>query len=90
MSNRKDDAFYLYFIIRSILMGLLGALIFSIIIWLLNTTNLFYVLCISAGSFFIVMFLTRIFDNQIRNLVDKILKRLDEWPSARDFLLKHF
>jgi hypothetical protein len=89
MSKSKDDAFYLYFIVRSILMGLLGALIFSVIIWLLNTSKLLYVLSISAGSFFIVMFITRVFDNQIRSLVEKILKRLDKWPAARDFLLKH-
>jgi len=90
MSRRKDDAFYLYFIVRSILMGLLGALIFSVIIWLLNTSKLLYVLSISAGSFFIVMFLTRVFDNQIRSLVNKILEKLDKWPRAKVFLLKHF
>lgn len=60
MSKSKDDEFYLYFIVRSILMGLLGALIFSIIIWLLNTSKLAYVLSISAGSFFIVMFITSV------------------------------
>jgi c-di-AMP phosphodiesterase-like protein len=90
MSRRKDDAFYLYFIVRSILMGLLGALIFSVIIWLLNTSKLLYVLSISAGSFFIVMFLTRVFDNQIRSLVNKILEKLDKWPRARNFLLERF
>jgi membrane protein YdbS with pleckstrin-like domain len=62
MRKRKDDEFYLYFIVRSILMGLLGALIFSIIIWRLNTSQLPYVLLVSAGSFFIVMFITRLFD----------------------------
>lgn len=90
MRNRKADEFYLYFIVRSILMGLLGASIFSVIVWLLNTSKLTYVLTISAGSFFIVLFLTRVFDNQIRSLVGKILKRLDKWPAARAFLLKYF
>jgi len=90
MSKSKDDAFYLYFIVRSILMGLLGALIFSIIISLLNTSRLPYVLVISAGSFFIVMFITRVFDRQIRSLVEKILNQLDKWPRAKGFLLKHF
>jgi hypothetical protein len=90
MSNAKDEKFYLYFIVRSILMGLLGASIFSVIIWLLNTSRLLYVLSISAGSFFIVMFITRVFDNQIRSLVEKILKKLDKWPGVKNFLLKHF
>jgi hypothetical protein len=90
MSNPKDEEFYLYFIVRSILMGLLGASIFSVIISLLNTSKLLYVLSISAGSFFIVLFLTRVFDSQIRSLVDKILEKLDEWPGVKNFLLEHF
>ena len=90
MRKRKDDEFYLYFIVRSILMGLLGASIFSVIIWLLNTSRLPYVLSISAGSFFIVMFITRVFDKQIRSLVEKILEQLDKRQRAKNFLLKHF
>jgi c-di-AMP phosphodiesterase-like protein len=90
MRKRKDDEFYLYFIVRSILMGLLGASIFSVIISLLNTSQLPYVLSISAGSFFIVMFITRVFDKQIRRLVEKTLEQLEKWPGAKKFLLKHF
>jgi hypothetical protein len=90
MGNTKDEEFYLYFIVRSILMGLLGASIFSVIISLLNTSRLPYVLSISAGTFFIVMFITRVFDNQIRSLVEKILEQLDKWPGAKNFLLKYF
>jgi hypothetical protein len=37
MSKFKDDEFYLYFVVRSIVMGLLGAIIFSVIISLLNS-----------------------------------------------------
>jgi len=90
MPKRKDDAFYLYFIVRSVLMGLLGASIFSVIIWLLNTSQLPYVLTISGGSFFIVMFITRVFDKQIRSLVEIILKQLEKRPRAKQFLLEHF
>lgn len=90
MRKRKDDEFYLYFIVRSILMGLLGASIFSVIISLLNTSQLPYVLSISAGSFFIVMFITRVFDKQIGRLVEKTLEQLEKWHGAKKFLLKHF
>jgi TM2 domain-containing membrane protein YozV len=55
MSKFKDDEFYLYFIVRSIVMGLLGAIIFSVIISLLNTSKLLYVLSISVTNFFIVL-----------------------------------
>ncbi len=90
MSEQENEEFYLYFIIRSILMGLLGAVVFSVIISLLNTSKLLYVLPISAGSFFIVLFITRVFDSQIKSLVAEILKKLNDWPRAKSFLLKHF
>ena len=90
MRKREDDEFYLYFIVRSILMGLLGATIFSVIIWLLNTSELPYVLSISAGSFFIVLFITRVFDKQVRSLVEKILEQLEKRPATKNFLLNHF
>ncbi len=90
MRKRENDEFYLYFIVRSILMGLLGASIFSAIISLLRTSRLLYVLSVSAGSFLIVMFITRVFDDQIRWLVQRISRKLDEWPRAKNFILKHF
>jgi hypothetical protein len=90
MSKREDEEFYLYFIVRSMLSGLLGAAIFSVIIWLLQTSRLLYVLTISAGTFFIVLFVTRVFDSQIRALVAGILTELEKWPRVKDFLLEHF
>jgi uncharacterized protein YacL len=90
MSKLKDDEFYLYFIVRSIVMGLLGAVIFSAIISLLNTSRLLYVLSISVASFFIVLFITRVFDKQTRQLVRTILEKLDKWPKAKNFLLNNF
>ncbi len=90
MAKRENEEFYLYFIVRSILMGLLGATVFSIIISFLNTSRLVYVLSVSAGSFFIVLFSTRVFDSQIKWLVERILRMLNKWPRAKSFLLNHF
>ena len=90
MSKLKDDEFYLYFIARSIVMGLLGAVIFSVIIWLLNTSRLLHVLSISVASFFIVLFITRVFDKQIKQLVKMVLEKLDKWPRVKRFLLNNF
>ncbi len=90
MPEIRDDGFYLYFIVRSIVMGLLGATIFSTIIWLFNTSKLLYVLSISVASFFIVLFVTRMFDRQVKWLVEIVLEKLDKWPRAKDFLLKNF
>ena len=58
-------------------MGLLGAAIFSIIISLLKTSKLLYVLSISVTNFFIVLFITRMFDKQTKQLVELILDKLD-------------
>lgn len=90
MSEFRDDEFHLYFIVRSMVMGLLGAGTFSVIISLLHTSRLLYVLSISVGSFFIVLFITRTFDAQIRQLVEMILGGLNHWPRAKNFLLKNF
>ena len=90
MSKFKDDEFYLYFIVRSIVMGLLGAVIFSVIMWLLNTSKLLYILSVSVANFFIVLFITRVFDRQTRGLVKTVLEKLDKWPKAKIFLLKNF
>jgi len=90
MSKFKDDEFYLYFIARSIVMGLLGAVIFSVIIWLLNTSKLLYILSVSVANFFIVLFITRVFDRQTRGLVKMVLEKLEKWPKAKNFLLNNF
>ena len=90
MSKFKDDEFCLYFIVRSIVMGLLGAVIFSVIMWLLNTSKLLYILSVSVANFFIVLFITRVFDRQTRGLVKMVLEKLEKWPKAKNFLLKNF
>jgi positive regulator of sigma E activity len=89
MSERENEELHLYFIVRSILMGLLGALVFSTIISFLKTSKLLYVLSGSAGSFLIVMLITRAFDNQIKWLVEIILQKLQKKPRVKGFLLKY-
>ena len=71
-------------------MGLLGAVIFSVIMWLLNTSKLLYILSVSVANFFIVLFITRVFDRQTRGLVKMVLEKLEKWPKAKNFLLKNF
>ena len=90
MSKVEDDEFYLYFIVRSVLMGLLGTGVFSVILSFLKPSRLLYVLSSSLASFFIVLFITRMFDNQTKRLVQMILERLDSWPRAKDFILENF
>ena len=44
MSERENEELHLYFIVRSILMGFFGALVFSVLISFLKTSKLLYVL----------------------------------------------
>ena len=90
MSDRENEELHFYFIVRSILMGLLGALVFSVIISFLKIHRLPYVLSISGGSFFIVMFITRAFDDQIKWSVEKVLQKLEKRPRVKNFLLEYF
>jgi uncharacterized protein YacL len=90
ISKFRDDEFYLYFMVRSMVMGLLGAAIFSVIISLLKTSKLLYVLSISVTNFFIVLFITRMFDRQTKPLVELILDKLGKWPRVKNFFLKDF
>ena len=90
MSRIKDDEFYLYFIVRSVLMGVLGTGVFSVTLSFLKTSKLLYVLSASLASFFIVLFATRMFDGQTKRLVEVVLERLNRWPRAKDFLLDNF
>jgi hypothetical protein len=90
MSKIKDDEFYLYFIVRSILMGLMGTVVLSVILSLVKTSKLFYVLSASLASFFIVLFITRMFDAQTKRLVEAILDRLNTWPRVKNFILEYF
>ena len=90
MSRLKNDKFYLYFIVRSVLMGVLGTGVFSVILSFLRTSKLLYVLASSLASFFIVLIITRMFDGQTKRLVELFLERLNGWPRAKDFLLENF
>ena len=88
--NVERNAFYLYFILRSVIMGLLGAVLFSVFVWALKLTELSHILVLSIVNFFLVLFISRLSDRQIKSLVDRLLGPLNRHPKARDFILKNF
>ena len=90
MNKVEGDEFYLYFIVRSVLMSVLGTGVFSVILSFLRMSKPLYVLASSLASFFIVLFITRMFDGQTKRLVELFLERLNGWPRAKDFLLENF
>ena len=87
---KKDDEFYLYFILRSIIMGLLGAVLFALLVWALKLTDIVHLLLASVLNFFLSLFISRLFDAQTKRSVERMLRILVKYPRIRGFLLKNF
>jgi Flp pilus assembly protein TadB len=80
----------LYFVVRSMIMSILGAIIAFVIVWHLGTINVIgdFVLgiCTYAGC----LVVSRMFDERIVNVSRQIVLYLDEHARIRDFVLKNF
>jgi hypothetical protein len=80
----------LYFIIRSWLMGYVGAAILFITVFILGTINFIQTVLISTFAFFASLLISRLFDKQVEKLVGRILKFLKKRQKLKDFVLNHF
>lgn len=79
-----------YFIIRTFIMGQLGAIITFFIIWRLGTINVMDSVIIGMFVFVFSLFITRIFDVQIAKATKKIVEYLINYRRIRDFIMNHF
>jgi hypothetical protein len=80
----------LYFIIRSLLMGLISAAITYLIIWYLGSINLVEGIIIGTFVFVFSLFVTRLFDTQITQATKKIVEIMASHKTVRDFIMSHF
>ncbi len=80
----------LYFIIRSSLMGVLGALITFFYIVILGTINVYQGIFLGIIVFLSTLYFTRLFDKQIIVLTKKIVRWLADHKDIRDFIMDHF
>jgi hypothetical protein len=80
----------LYFIIRSFLMGQIGAVITYLIIWYLGTVNVVASIIIGGFVFVFSLVVTRLFDTQITQATKKIVELMANHRAIRDFIMKHF
>ena len=71
-------------------MGLLGAVLFAMIVWALHLSDIVHLLSASIINFFLSLFISRLFDAQIKRAVEIILRTLIRYPSIREFLLRNF
>ena len=80
----------LYFIIRSFIMGLLGALFTVVFVLIFHSITLASAVPLGIFSFVFSLAISRLFDVQIVKATKTIVDYLDGHKSLRNFILDHF
>jgi hypothetical protein len=79
----------LYFIIRSSIMGLIGAVITLSVVAFLGTINVYEVLALGVLSFALSLVISRFFDAQVMRVTKSIVKQLAKHEKIRDLVMDH-
>jgi hypothetical protein len=80
----------LYFVVRSMLMSILGALITFVIVWQLGTINVMEDFVLGISTYAVCLALSRMFDEKIVNISKRIILYLGDHTKFRDFIVKNF
>ena len=80
----------LYFIIRSFIMGLIGAAVTFLFIWSVGTINATTGIFIGIFVFALSLLVTRLFDVQLTQVTKKIVEIMASHITSRDFIMSHF
>jgi hypothetical protein len=80
----------LYFVLRSMMMSILGALITFVIIWHLGTINVMEDFALGISTYAVCLALSRLFDERIANISKTIILYLGGHTKLRDFIVKNF
>ena len=80
----------LYFIIRSALMGLIGAAVTFLFIWSVGTINATTGIILGIFVFGLSLVITRLFDLQLTQATKKIVEIMASHKTSRDFVMNHF
>lgn len=86
---KKDEEHRLYFIVRSWLMGYVGAAILFVTVLILGSINFIQTVILSTIAFVASLVVSRLFDKQIAGLVKKILKFLDKNQRVKCIIIDH-
>ena len=78
----------LYFVVRSVLMSLISALIYFIVVLYLGAINAFQAAFLGAFVFVAALVVSRLFDKQIVKVSKKIIRFLNKYRRIRTFVLK--
>jgi hypothetical protein len=80
----------LYFIIRSFIMGELGAGVTFLFIWYIGSIDAIGMFLFGIFVFVFGLVITRLFDKQITTATKKIVKLMASHRTVRDFIMNHF
>jgi len=80
----------LYFIIRSSIMGLIGAVVTFLFIWSVGTINATTGIIFGIFVFALSLAITRLFDVQLTQGTKKIVEIMAGHRKVRDFIMNHF
>lgn len=80
----------LYFIIRSFIMGLIGAAITFFFIFSVGTITATTGIVLGVLVFVFSLFITRMFDMQLTQATKKIVEIMASHKKIRDFIMKYF
>jgi hypothetical protein len=80
----------LYFIIRSFLMGEIGAAATFLFIWYLGKIDAIEMFIFGTFVFVLTLVMTRLLDTQITKATKKIVEIMASHRTIRDFIMNHF
>jgi ABC-type transport system involved in cytochrome bd biosynthesis fused ATPase/permease subunit len=78
----------LYFIVRSVLMSLISALIYFVVVLYFGTINAVQAAFLGVFVFIVAIIVSRLFDKQIVTVSKKIISILNRYKKIRAFVLK--
>jgi hypothetical protein len=80
----------IYFVVRTVIMTILGAIITLAIFWRLGTINVIEDFVLGISTYVICLGLTRLFDAKIFDISQDVLEYLGGHAKLRDFIVKNF
>jgi hypothetical protein len=80
----------LYFIIRSFLMGEIGAVVTFLFIWYVGSIDAIGMFMFGIFVFVFSLVITRLFDVQITKATKKIVEIMASHRTVRNFIMNHF
>ena len=78
----------LYFVVRSVLMSLISALIYFLVVLYLGVIDAVQAAFLGVFVFVVALVMSRLFDKQIVNASKKIIRFLNKHKRTRTFVLK--